>query len=233
MLDNTQLGPSQVSVSSAAGLGELASSAKAGADEHHDGDIAQEDKPRSRIVAEYLAHGYLLSDNAIQQAITLDKKHGVSSRFTTALTNFDTKFKATDKVKGIDSSYGISEKAATGWRGMSSYFEKALGTPTGQKLANFYTQSDKQVRDIHNEARRLADLKSKAAKGSSGSEGSNTLQENEKNLHQVPGTEKTTCTCGGNDGTCPCAEGKCACNGCSKSSAPAGSTKSDEKVTYA
>ena len=233
MLDNTQLGPSQVSVSSAAGLEDLATSAKAGTDEHHEGDIAQEDKPRSRIVAEYLAHGYVLSDNAIQQAITLDKKHGVSSRFTSALANFDSKYKATDKVKGIDSSYGISEKAATGWRGMSSYFEKALGTPTGQKLASFYTQSDKQVRDIHNEARRLADLKTGAGKGSGTADGSNALRENEKNLHNVAGTEKTTCTCGGDDGTCPCAKGKCACNGCSKNNAPATSTGSDEKVTYA
>ena len=49
---------------------------------------------------------------------------------------------------------------------MTSYFEKALGTPTGQKLAQFYIQGDKQVRDIHAEARRLADLRS--GKGNEG-----------------------------------------------------------------
>ena len=171
LLDSTQLGSSQVQVSSAAGLDELAGS---GSDADHgkgdDGDITQEDKPRSRIVAEYLAHGYTISDNAIQRAITLDKKHGVSARFTKALTQYDEKFHVTDRAKGLDASYGISERAVAGWQGITSYFEKALGTPTGQKLANFYTQGDKQVRDIHVEARRLADLKS--GKGGEGEKGS-------------------------------------------------------------
>lgn len=125
-------------------------------EEHH---IAQEDKPRSRIVAEYLAHGYVVSDNAIMKAIALDQKHGVSNRFTSALTNFDKKYNATERARGIDDSYKISTKAATGWRGLSSYFEKALESPSGQKLRDFYVQTDKQVRDIHAEARRLADLK--------------------------------------------------------------------------
>lgn len=97
----------------------------------------------------------------------MDNQHGVSTRFTNALTNFDSKYKATERAKGLDASYGITVKANAGWRGLSSYFEKALGTPTGQKLASFYTQSDKQVRDIHAEARRLADLKSGKTSGSS------------------------------------------------------------------
>ena len=160
LLDNTQLGNSQVHVSSAAGIDDLAKSASGVDQSAHDEEITQEDKPRSRIVAEYLAHGYVISDGAIQRAIALDNQHGVSTRFTNALSSFDSKYKATERAKGIDASYGITEKANAGWRGLSSYFEKALGTPTGQKLASFYTQSDKQVRDIHAEARRLADLKS-------------------------------------------------------------------------
>lgn len=125
-------------------------------DEH---DIPQEDKPRSRIFAEYLAHGYVVSDNAIIKAIALDQKHGVSNKFTTALNNFDKKFNATERARGLDTNYQISTKAASGWRGLSSYFEKALEHPSGQKLRDFYVQTDKQVRDIHTEARRLADLK--------------------------------------------------------------------------
>ena len=206
MLDNTQLGPSQVQVSSAANLDDIASSASAKqeAGTHDADDIPQDEKPRSRIVAEYLAHGYALSDNALQKAIALDNKHGISARFTTALSQFDAKYKATDKAKGIDASYGLTDKATTGWKGLNSYFEKAIGTPTGQKLAAFYTQSDKQVRDIHAEARRLADLKG-------GKTDSNQPT-------PVAGTDKTTCQCGGADGSCPCAEGKCACSGCGKSS---------------
>ena len=194
-------------VSSAAGISELAgtNTEDASRDEN---DISQEDKPRSRILAEYLAHGYVISDTALQRAIALDNKHGVSSRFTNALAQFDAKYKATDRAKGLDQSYGITDKATAGWRGIHSYFEKALGTPTGQRLASFYTQSDKQVRDIHAEARRLADLKS--------GKGGGSMEQNEKTMEHVPGTEKTTCQCGGNTGTCPCAEGKCACSGCAK-----------------
>ncbi|OJD21693.1 hypothetical protein ACJ73_06964 [Blastomyces percursus] len=165
LLDNTQLGPSSVKVTAAAsidlsGAKPRAESPESKPDTAGVHDIEQEDKPRSRIVAEYLAHGYVISDHAIQQAIALDKKHGFSARFQNALNNFNAKFHATDRAKDIDTSYGISDKAASGLRGLSSYFEKALGTPTGQKVRDFYLQSDKQVRDIHNEARRLADLKS-------------------------------------------------------------------------
>ncbi|CAI7613673.1 unnamed protein product [Penicillium viridicatum] len=162
LLDQTQLGTSAVHVEAANNIEDLAGTQATGAgtetkeEEHH---IAQEDKPRSRIVAEYLAHGYVVSDNAIVKAIALDKKHGVSNRFTSALTNFDKKYNATERARGIDDSYKISTKAATGWRGLSSYFEKALEHPSGQKLRDFYVQTDKQVRDIHAEARRLADLK--------------------------------------------------------------------------
>ncbi|KAI4143797.1 MAG: hypothetical protein L6R39_004448 [Caloplaca ligustica] len=216
LLDNTQLGSSQVQVSSAANLEDLAGKPSASDDAHRDDqDISQEDKPRSRIVAEYLAHGYTISDHAIQRAIALDNKHGVSNRFTSALANFDSKYKATDRAKGIDASYGITEKASRGWAGLNSYFEKAVNTPTGQKLAAFYTQSDKQVRDIHAEARRLADLK--AGKSSGGSSSGGSKEANEKSMEQVPGTDKTTCQCGGDTGNCPCGEGKCACSGCAKS----------------
>jgi hypothetical protein len=150
-----------VHVEAAQNIEDLAGAQATGTGETNEEEphIPQEDKPRSRIVAEYLAHGYVVSDNAIMKAIALDKKHGVSSRFTSALSNFDKKYNATERAKGIDDSYQISNKAATGWRGLSSYFEKALGHPSGQKLRDFYVQTDKQVRDIHAEARRLADLK--------------------------------------------------------------------------
>lgn len=161
LLDQTQLGPSSVRVEAAQSIGTLASAAATGAstEKEEEHDIAQEDKPRSRIIAEYLAHGYVVSDGAIQKAIALDQKHGFSTKFTSALSNFDKKLNATERARGIDDSYKITDKAASGWRGLNSYFEKALEHPSGQKLRDFYVQTDKQVRDIHNEARRLADLK--------------------------------------------------------------------------
>lgn len=200
LLDHTQLGPSEVHVTAAKSLDELAGSA--GSEEKHkdDHDVEQEDKPRSRIIAEYLSHGYVISDKAIESAINLDQQHGISARFTTALKTFDEKFKATDKAQAVDAKLGVSNKAMQGWAGMNSYFEKALGTPTGRKVRQFYETSNKQVIDVHNEARHLADLKKSAT----------------ATPEKVPGTEKTKCSCASDSGKCGCAPGKCACSGCGK-----------------
>lgn len=203
LLDNTQLGRSQVHVATASNIDDVASKAGAAVTSSTPEDhIDQEDKPRSRIVAEYLAHGYTLSDNVIQRAIALDSKHGFSNRFTAALANFDVKYKATDRAKAVDTKYGVTEKTMGAWAGLNTYFEKALNTPTGQKVRAFYVEGDKQVRDVHSEARRLADLKA-----------GKTINEPEA----MPGTDKTVCKCGGVEGVCGCAPGHCNCANCAKS----------------
>jgi hypothetical protein len=65
----------------------------------------------------------------------------------------------------------VSKQATQAWNSLGSYFDQALSTPTGQKLRNFYEQGNKQVIDVHNEARHLANLKSGKASsgGASGS----------------------------------------------------------------
>lgn len=212
LLDNTQLGPNSVKVSSSKSIDELAGDKAADASEAKDGEhhLEQEEKPRGRIVAEYLAHGYTISDNVIERALALDKQHGVSNRFTSALQQFDTKFQATQKAQVVDEKLGVSSKVAAGWRGLNSYFDKAAGTPTGQKLRQFYDTGNKTVMDVHNEARHLADLKKTdgTAAGASGTE--------KATPEQVPGTDKTKCTCSSDEGKCGCAPGKCACSGCAK-----------------
>lgn len=231
LLDNTQLGPSQVSVSSASTLDQIAGGKTASADEQDKDNIAQEDKPRSRIVAEYLAHGYVISDKAIERALALDQQHGISNRFMGALTSFDSKFKVSERSAQVDQSYGISNRAQQGWLGLSSYFEKAANTPTGQKLRTFYDQSQKQVLDVHNEARHLASLKTGKPEGEvanpvaaaqqSSAATMPTPEQAEMEKVQVDGQEKTKCNCGGADGKCPCEPGKCACSGCSKATTTA------------
>ncbi|EHL03209.1 putative protein vip1 [Glarea lozoyensis 74030] len=178
LLDNTSLGATQVKVASATGGSSSSDDdgSHATSNEQRDSDdITQEEKPRSRIVAEYLAHGYVIGDNAVQKAIDLDSKHGVSSRFMATLSNLDSKYHATDKAKSVDQSYGVTQKTNSLLSGLSSYFVKATDTPTGQKLVNFYSQTSRQVQDIHAEARRLADLKKQ-----------------DSGVTTVPGTEKTT-----------------------------------------
>ncbi|EEP76809.1 conserved hypothetical protein [Uncinocarpus reesii 1704] len=189
-------GSSSVHVTSARSIDEIAGDKAADASEAKDENnntLEQEDKPRSRIFAEYLAQGYVISDNAIQKAIEIDKKHGVSSRFQAALANFDKRYHATDKAKGIDESYKISEKAERGWKGLSSYFEKALDTPTGRKIRDFYLNSDKQVRDIHNEARHLADMKREKSPTGEGGEHSTSAGGESATTASVPAaTESKT-----------------------------------------
>lgn len=113
------------------------------------------------------------------------------------LQNFDSKFHASEKAQAVDNKLGVSEKVAAAWGGLLSYFDKAQETPTGQKLRQFYDTGNKTVLDVHNEARHLADLK----------KGDKSTGE---------GAEKSTCSCGGDGGSCNCPPGKCACSGCEK-----------------
>jgi len=203
LLDNTQLGPNVVQVSSSTSASETSAekSAYSETEASHDDHVAQEDKPRSRIIAEYLAKGYKISDTAVQKALDLDQQHGVSSTFTTALTNFDQRLHARETAEKVDSKYGITETATAGWRSLNSYFEKALGTPSGQKVRDFYVAGNKQVMDVHNEAMRLAGLENTSAT---------------KHTPEKVGEGKTHCNCGGAEGKCGCKPGECTCSNCAK-----------------
>lgn len=225
LLDNTQLGPSQVHVTAAQTLDQAAGGKTAG--QSDDEEIQQEEKPRSRVAAEMLAHGYNLSDQVITRALQLDQQHGISNRFTKALTDFDAKYKASEKAQAADTKYGVSSRANQAWLGLNSYFEKAASTPTGQKLRAFYEQGQKQVLDVHNEAKHLAALKAGKEPNHpvAGQEGQNpdapsttSVTKEQAELEKIPGTEKTQCNCGGADQKCPCEPGQCACSGCSKAS---------------
>ncbi|KAF2645090.1 hypothetical protein P280DRAFT_466328 [Massarina eburnea CBS 473.64] len=209
LLDNTQLGPNSVHVTSAKSIDEVAGEKAASAEEARDGEtnIEQEEKPRARIIAEYLAHGYTISDIAIERALAIDQQHGISTKFTTYLQTFDNKFQATQKAQAVDTKLGVTNKVFAGWRGLYSYYDKAAGTPTGQKLRQFYETGNKSVVDVHNEARHLANLKKGDGKPSVEQAG----------VHTVEGSDKTQCNCAAEAGKCPCPEGKCACSGCAKS----------------
>jgi len=141
---------------------------------HH--DISQEDKPRAAIVAEYLAHGYVMGDHVIEKAIDFDQKQGISSRFLNFFNSLDQKAGA--KLVGEDKTVSgkVTEQAQAVLaktkevdqnRGVSStfdnYYRKALGTSVGQRVHSFYTTTQKQVLDVHEEARRIADEKKAAA----------------------------------------------------------------------
>jgi len=165
LLNHTRLGANEISVTSSVpddDNGAPTTNAERDSDE-----ITQEEKPRARILAEYLAHGYLVADTGLKRAIALDEKHGVTQRFLGTLTALDQKVHATDRAKVADQSYGITTRASSLLTGLSSYFEKATSTPTGKRIVDFYTTGRREVEDIHKEAKRLADLKKQEAGGSS------------------------------------------------------------------
>ncbi|KAK5118096.1 hypothetical protein LTR62_004142 [Meristemomyces frigidus] len=225
LLDNTQLGAAQVHVTSASSLGQMSGNEKSASSgtttSDNQDDLAQEDKPRSRIMAEYLAQGYVMSDQVVQRALAADQQHGISNRFMAALNQFDQKTKASERAAQVDKQYAVSARADQTWRGLTSYFEKATGTPTGQKVLAFYEQGQKQVLDVHNEAKRLAQLKAgdnpqSIFKGGNEKSTMPSAEEAEMEKVEIGGKEKTKCNCGGVDGKCPCEPGMCACSGCSK-----------------
>jgi len=166
LLNNTQLGSNHISVTGAGGDQDDGSHFTKNNGDRDTDEITQEEKPRARILAEYLAHGYVVGDAAIQRAIELDSAHGVSSRFLNTLQQLDTKYHATDRAKATDQSYGISQRATNFLSGLGSYFEKATNTPTGKRIVQFYSDGSKQVQEVHAEARRLADLKKEEHGGS-------------------------------------------------------------------
>jgi len=167
LLNHTKLGANEISVTGSSDGASTPTEEHDVARSSEDTTLTQEEKPRARILAEILAHGYLVADTGLQTAISLDEKHGVSARFVNTVKQLDERTHASDKARAADQSYGLTARANSLLTGLGSYFEKATQNPTGKKLVDFYTTSTRQVQDIHAEAKRLADLKKAESGGSS------------------------------------------------------------------
>lgn len=146
--------------------------------DHHDTTFAatdgapyeQHDKPKAGIVAELLAKGYVLSEQIVHGAIEYDKKQGISTRFLNYIRGLDSAIgtkiggpettvsgKATEalnqsqaRAKSIDEQHHITDQA-------KDYYHRAITSPLGQKVFAFYTDVTKQVVDVHEEAKRIAE----------------------------------------------------------------------------
>ncbi|KAF8541160.1 hypothetical protein BDD12DRAFT_776403 [Trichophaea hybrida] len=198
LLDGTPLNETALSVSSVSPPSEPLPAAPAPSP-----DLRQEDKPISAVFAEYLASGYKIGDAALQKAIELDHKHHLASKFATYLNNIlstlDSKTGASERAKEADQTFHLTEKAHE----LARYFEKALESPVGQKVRAFYQSGEKQVMDIHNEAKRLAGLKKEFGGSADGK----------------PFVAPDKSQCG-------CQPGQCTCAGCEK----AGAKEAEEKA---
>jgi len=177
LLQDAHLGTSQVHVSTSIPLD--GTSTPPSSEPKHEHDFSQEDKPRTAVVAEYLSHGYTLTDQALQKAIDYDQTHGLSKRFYNLLNTalgtaqgVDQKLGVTQRAVAVDEKFSIQEKAKSTATGLMRYFENALDTPTGKRVRTFYDDRRKEALDIHAEARRLADERKGTTGSAAGSSGS-------------------------------------------------------------
>lgn len=129
-------------------------------------DISQEEKPKYAIMAQLLASGYTVSDQVIDKLLQVDKQHGYSAKFKSFLTNLDEKYihlsqpeSAANRAQNTLSSLGSQVANSTYSDKLAHYFDRASQLPYGAKVHEFYKNLAKDVQEIHNEARRLTELK--------------------------------------------------------------------------
>lgn len=142
----------------------------------HQGDIDQEDKPKSTIFAEYLAAGYKMSDNLVNKAIEFDKEKGISTKFNDFLSNLDKKYNIHENNESLkqgadanlqkihdqaNANFGWDKKMEQGKRTWSSYVDSFKKDKYGSQLHDFYQRTAADVKDVHEEAVRLAGLNKK------------------------------------------------------------------------
>lgn len=53
------------------------------------------------------------------------------------------------RAVALDEQHGVSRQA-------TAYYSSAISSPFGQQVLAFYTQTAKQVQDVHEEAKRIA-----------------------------------------------------------------------------
>jgi RNA recognition motif-containing protein len=134
--------------------------------EHAVDDTTQEAKPKSNIMAEILASGYVLTDNVIAKGIEFDSKYAFTKRIqdylqklTTTAQQLDEKYKVSDKATEVDSKYNIQQRTKTTAETAQNKAQEFLHSETGQKVQTFADHIMKQVAAVHNEALRIAEDK--------------------------------------------------------------------------
>lgn len=138
-------------------------------DDNYD-DITQEEKPKSAILAQLLSQGYNLSDQLIEKSIKFDNEKGYTTKFKSFLNNLDSKYlhlqePESSASKNLNSISNKFNSLASSFQGskyqqkLSHYYEKASSHPYGVKVHDFYKNLHKDVIDVHNEAKRLNELK--------------------------------------------------------------------------
>jgi hypothetical protein len=149
-------------------------------------DIDQESKPKSTIIAELLANGYVLQSSLVEKAVQFDQQRGISDRFNQFISNLDNKYHLQEKNKQlVDQTNNLYEQANNQWdiqahwnqgiRTFNSYLDKFKHDKYGSQVHDFYTNVAKDVKSVNDEALRLAELKKQQQQQEPTSQGINPV----------------------------------------------------------
>ncbi|KAJ1654913.1 Protein vip1 [Dispira simplex] len=127
-------------------------------------DIPQEDKPKSSIIHEILAKGYLLSERIVGKAYEYDSKYGLTEK-AQAMVNqakqgalaLDQRLKVSENIKQIDEKYKLHDKVTNLTTQASNLGNQALGTSAGQTIVNALQQAKEQGSQTYQESVKLAE----------------------------------------------------------------------------
>ena len=141
-----------------------------------DSDIDQESKPKSTIIAELLANGYVLQSSLVEKAVDFDQQHGITDRFRDFISGLDQKYHLQEKNQQIvnqansslgqaydqaNSQWGLESHWNQGMRTLNSYLDRFKKDKYGSQVHDFYTNAAKDAKAVNDEALRLAELKKK------------------------------------------------------------------------
>ncbi|KAI5949071.1 hypothetical protein KGF57_004901 [Candida theae] len=122
-------------------------------------DVEQEEKPKYAILAQLLADGYVLSDPIIERGLEFDKKNGVSERFQSFITSLDKKYVHSQDPESTVNQQLQRAQNTFASSGLQKYFDSAVNSPLGKRIHKYYQSLAGDVKDVHEEAVRLAKIK--------------------------------------------------------------------------
>ncbi|KAG0679777.1 hypothetical protein C6P40_005166 [Pichia californica] len=177
LLNGAEFEGSSIEVTEPAGQNSVSGNKEINTDEkeHTDGsDIDQESKPKSTVIAELLANGYILQSSLVEKAVDFDKQNGISDRFRNFISGLDDKYHLQDKNKQLmdqantrlgqaydqaNTSWNLESHWNQGVRTLNSYLDKFKNDKYGSQVHDFYTKTTNDVKAVNDEALRLAELK--------------------------------------------------------------------------
>lgn len=122
-------------------------------------DVEQEEKPKYAILAQLLADGYVLSDPIIERGLEFDKKNGVPQRFQSFITSLDKKYVHSQDPDSTVNQQLQKAQSSFASSGLQKYFDNAVNSPLGKTIHKYYQSLVGDVKDVHEEAVRLAKIK--------------------------------------------------------------------------